>query len=99
MPASSMATVRRDGDALVFAGSLDRAACATLWAKARPLLDGTRRLDLRQADRIDSAGLALLAELAELAGRVDVDDVDGHPDGLAELRSAYRLDERLGYAT
>ena len=51
--------------------------------------------DLRAVDRIDSAGLALLAELA---GRCDGVDVLGEPAGLAELRTAYRLDAALAFS-
>ena len=53
---------------------------------------------------VDSAGLALLAELADesraddsVAGNGIV--VVGAPAGLAELRAAYRLDERLAFAS
>ena len=34
VPAASDAHIRRNGDALVFAGALDRAAAAALWAQA-----------------------------------------------------------------
>ncbi len=92
--APATASARREGDALVFAGPLDRDACAAVWAQARGLLDGVVRFDLARVARIDSAGLALLAELADRTGRVTI---DGSPEGLAELRSAYRLDARLAY--
>ena len=55
-----------------------------------------RRFDLQAVTRIDSAGLALLAELAARAGGGIT--VDGTPAGLAELRAAYRLDPALGFA-
>lgn len=95
MPTSS-AAVRRDGDALVFTGALLRDDVAALWRGATATLAGVRRFDLQAVARIDSAGLALLAELAARAG----DDVvvDGTPAGLAELRAAYRLDPALGFA-
>jgi phospholipid transport system transporter-binding protein len=88
--------MRRDGDALVFAGALLREDVALLWRQASNALDGVRRFDLQAVARIDSAGLALLAELAARAGGGIV--VDGAPDGLAELRAAYRLDPALGFA-
>lgn len=95
MPTSS-ASVRRDGDALVFDGALLRDAIAALWRQLPKALDGVRRLDVRAVERIDSAGLALLAELAARAdGEVAV---DGAPEGLAELRGAYRLSPALGFA-
>jgi phospholipid transport system transporter-binding protein len=67
-----------------------------LWRQASATLDGVRRFDLQAVTRIDSAGLALLAELAARAGGAIA--VDGTPAGLAELRAAYRLDPALGFA-
>ncbi|KGM56785.1 hypothetical protein N799_02535 [Lysobacter arseniciresistens ZS79] len=89
------ATVTREGDALVFGGVLDRAAVAAAWTAARPLLAGARRLDLNAVPSLDSAGLALLAELA---AQLPDARIDGSPAGLAELRAAYRLDPALGFA-
>ena len=95
MPKSS-ASVRRDGDALVFTGALLRDDVAALWRQLPRALADVRRLDVRAVERIDSAGLALLAELAARAdGEVAV---DGAPAGLAELRGAYRLSPALGFA-
>jgi phospholipid transport system transporter-binding protein len=89
------ASVRRDGDALVFAGALERAAVAALWPRALALLPGTTRLDLGAVAHVDSAGLALLAELGARAGGVAV---SGDPPGLSGLRAAYRLDAALAAA-
>lgn len=89
------ASVRRDGDALVFAGALTRDACAALWRQAAAQTDGVRRLDLRAVTGLDSAGLALLAELAARCGGVAV---VGEAPRLAELRAAYRLGPDLAYA-
>jgi phospholipid transport system transporter-binding protein len=91
--ADTIAQVRRDGDTLVFSGALMRAAVAPAWRQAQPLRADVRRLDLTALARVDSAGLALLAELAE--GGLEV---DGEPAGFAELRGAYRLDAALGFA-
>lgn len=88
--------MRREGDALVFTGALLRDDVAALWRQAPQSLGGVLRLDVRAVERIDSAGLALLAELAARAGG-EV-PVDGAPDGLAELRGAYRLSPTLGFA-
>jgi len=95
MPSGS-ASVRRDGDALVFAGALLRDDVAALWRQLPKALSGVRRLDVRAVGHIDSAGLALLAELAARAGGEVA--VDGAPEGLAELRGAYRLSPALGFA-
>ncbi|HJR73759.1 MAG TPA: STAS domain-containing protein [Luteimonas sp.] len=93
----SAATVRREGEALVFAGALERAAVAALWRQAQPLLKDLRRLDLSAVSAVDSAGLALLAELAERIGAGV--QVEGDPPGLAELRAAYRLAPDLTFDT
>ena len=87
------ASAQAGGEALRFAGTLVRANVPALW-KRLPPLDGVRTLNLREVVSVDSAGLALLAEVAERAG---VAAVEGAPQGLAELRSAYRLDAGLGF--
>lgn len=98
MPASTEGSARvlRDGDALRFTGALARAEAAPLWRQVQGALDGVRVLDLGGATSVDSAGLALLAELAD---RIDGVRIEGTPPGLAELRAAYRLNPRLGYST
>ncbi|MGO1002818.1 STAS domain-containing protein [Lysobacter sp. CA196] len=95
--AHDAAGVRKDGEALVFSGALDRAAAATLWSQARALVSGVRRFDLTAVSIVDSAGLALLAELAAQVEGVEVVEVVGTPTGLSELRAAYRLDDALGF--
>lgn len=67
--ADAPASVTRDGEALRFAGALVRDQVPALWRQALPLVAGARRFDLSGASRVDSAGVALLAELAELAAR------------------------------
>ena len=93
--APAPASVVRDGDTLVFAGPLDRAAVPAAWKQALVLLAGARRLELAAVSVVDSAGLALLGELAARAPGVTV---SGEPPGLSELRAAYRLDPGLGFA-
>lgn len=89
------ATVSRRDDALAFDGVLLRPVVASVWRAALPLLAGTRRIDIDQVARIDSAGLAMLAALARRAG---IEIIEGMPAGYAELRAAYRLDASLGCA-
>lgn len=89
---SVAAQARRDGDVLRLEGLLDRAAVPSVWAGLRPLLSGARSIDASAVSRVDSAGLALLAELAAGGLRVV-----GAPAGLAELSTAYRLDTSLGF--
>lgn len=96
MPAPTDAGVSRDGDALVFTGALLRAHVPALWQAAQPLRAGARRFDVRQVSKLDSAGLALLAELGVAGGGGIA--IDGMPAGLAELRAAYRLDDQLAFA-
>ena len=86
------ARVRRDGDVLGIDGRLDRAAVAASWRALQPLRAGATSVDLAGVEAVDSAGLALLAELA-----ANGLCIDGEPAGLAELRAAYRLDGSLGF--
>ncbi|MGI8560668.1 MAG: STAS domain-containing protein [Luteimonas sp.] len=89
-------SVRRDGDALVFGGALVLSGVPALWDAARSGCAGVRRFDLTAVEQVDSAGLALLAELAAHAGEGLA--VDGSPEGLEELCAAYRLSPALAYA-
>ena len=84
--------VRRDGDVLRIEGPLDGPAVARVWAGLAPLLSGARAVDVSAVPQVDSAGVALLAELAAGGLRID-----GAPAGLAELGAAYRLDATLGF--
>ena len=95
-PTIGGASVERAGDALRFAGALLRADVAALCKQATTRLEGVRRFDLAAVGRVDSAGVALLAELAERCGGVVI---DGAPAGLAELRAAYRLTPALAFGT
>lgn len=95
--AERAASVRRDGEALVFSGAMQRAVVATVWPQALAVLADVRRFDLRAVSQVDSAGLALLAELVAQAGG-DI-GIDGAPAGLHALCEAYRLDPGLGYAS
>ena len=90
------ATCTRHDDTLAFTGTLDRNA-ATLWPQLQKQVAGVRRFDLTAVDSVDSAGLALLSELAAMAG--DGVDIHGRPSGLDELRAAYRLQDDLSFAT
>ena len=89
------ATCTRHNDTLAFAGTLDRAVVGGLWSQLQAQVSGVRRFDLSAVASVDSAGLALLAELAAMAGGVSV---DGRPAGLDELRTAYRLQDDLSFS-
>ncbi|MCD9032213.1 STAS domain-containing protein [Luteimonas sp. Y-2-2-4F] len=98
MPTSSEPALRRDGDALTFAGPLLRETVPPLWPAALRALDGVRRFDLQAVPRIDSAGLALLVELAARAGGGSGGiGIAGAPAGLDELLAAYRLRADLDF--
>ena len=90
----AIASVRRDGPALAFAGALVREAVPALWADARRLAADAERFDLSAVSSVDSAGLALLVELAQRGGGVPV---SGDPPGLDGLRRAYRLSPTLTF--
>lgn len=95
---AKQASVTRQGGTLAFDGVLDRAAAIALWSQASRALDGVRRLDLSAVASVDSAGLALLAELAErLRAQGTPPALTGTPAGLAELRDAYRLGAELEF--
>jgi phospholipid transport system transporter-binding protein len=93
---SAEARVTRDGEALRFAGALLRAQVAPVWRQALPLVAGARRFDLSAVERVDSAGVALLAELAGRAGGQVA--MLGAPEGYEALRAAYRLTPSLEFA-
>ena len=98
VPAASDAHIRRDGDALVFAGALDRAAAAALWAEAAAQLPGVQRFVMTNVTTVDSKVLALLPELAARARAAGaVPRVAGQPAGLADLQAAYRLTPELDF--
>lgn len=96
MPAAEAVSIAREGDTLRFSGALLGDAVAAAWRAAGSLLQGVQRFDLRAVSRVDSAGVALLSELAgRCAGGVAL---DGDPEGLSELRAAYRLAPSLAFA-
>ncbi len=92
---ATTASVRREGDALAFAGAVVAAHVPTLWSQAQAGRAGVARLDLTDVSALDSAGLALLAELAGDGALA----VAGTPPGLAELCRAYRLTPALGFVS
>lgn len=95
---ASNASVAREADALVFAGALDRAASVALWSPACKSLPGVQRIVLTNVTTVDSAGLALLAELAaRLRASGTSPYLEGTPAGLSELRTAYRLTPGLEF--
>ncbi|MBV6790227.1 STAS domain-containing protein [Xanthomonas euvesicatoria] len=89
-------TVQRTADTLVITGVLDRAAVTAAWPQAIAQLDGARTLDLSGVQRLDSAGVAMLAELVARL-QAGSGAVVGEASGLDELRAAYRLSPTLDF--
>ncbi|TXH68547.1 MAG: STAS domain-containing protein [Lysobacteraceae bacterium] len=88
-------SLRRDGKVLRVEGALLRGEVPRLWRALPAATDGARRIDLGGLDRIDSAGLAMLSLIAATHPQMTI---VGQPEGLAELRAAYRLNESLGFS-
>lgn len=86
---SGAASARLDGDVLHLFGRLDRHAVPALW----PALPngGYARLDLAGVGTLDTAGLALIAELAARATAAKDSVILNPPGGYAELCAAYRI--------
>lgn len=93
------ATSRIDNGTLYLAGVLDRDAVVALWPQLAKNLGPLRQLNLQALERVDSAGLALLAEVAARLRANGGGDLTGDPAGLAELRKAYRLAPDLEFNT
>ena len=97
MPAASNTRVAREGDALHFDGALDRAAAVALWPELARAT-GVQRIVLTKVTTVDSAGLALLAELAaRLRDSGATPRFEGQPAGFADLCAAYRLTPDLQF--
>lgn len=75
-------------------GALERAAVPALWAALPlPATGACTRIDLSRVTAIDTAGLALLAEIATRARRADGTGptIHGAPAGYDALCAAYRI--------
>jgi len=72
MPSAEAVSLTRDADALRFGGELLTPRIRDTWTRALPMLAGVRRFDVAGVTHVDSAGIALLAELAQRAGAVGV---------------------------
>ncbi|MBH1381285.1 STAS domain-containing protein [Stenotrophomonas maltophilia] len=95
---ASNALALLEGDTLRLRGVLDRAAVIALWPQLLALPAKLARLDLAEVERVDSAGLALLAELAARARKAGHPLViTGAPAGYNELSAAYRLSPNLDF--
>ncbi len=96
--ASNTAQARLDQGTLHLSGALDRSAVIALWPQLNTMAAGVNTLDLAAVTGVDSAGMALLAELAARArkdGRALA--ISGSPAGLNDLQAAYRLSADLDF--
>lgn len=91
---NAASSVRRDGERLVLAGTLDRGAVTQLWPQATVAATGAQVLDVAAVASVDSAGVAMLVALA---ARMDAVRVEGAPRGMADLLAAYRLQPTFGF--
>lgn len=89
--ADTTTTLERAGALLRLRGRLDRDHVPALWPQALRALDGAQGLDLHGVDTLDSAGLALLSELASRIATHGPVRIEGQPPGLASLCTAYRM--------
>ncbi|WP_447898338.1 STAS domain-containing protein [Stenotrophomonas sepilia] len=95
---ASNALALLEGDTLRLRGVLDRAAVIALWPQLQALPTQLARLELGEVERVDSAGLALLAELAARARKAGhALAISGAPAGFNELSAAYRLSPDLDF--
>ena len=95
---ASNALALLEGDTLRLRGVLDRAAVIALWPQLQALPAQLARLELGEVERVDSAGLALLAELAARARKAGhALAISGAPAGFNELSAAYRLSPNLDF--
>ena len=84
-------SAERAGALLRLRGRLDRDSVPALWPQALRALDGAQGLELHGVDALDSAGLALLSELAARIASRGPMRIEGAPSGLAALCAAYRM--------
>jgi len=94
---AAMSNFQIQGDTLCLHGTLDRAAVVALWPQLTPLPVALRHVNVQAVTGIDSAGLALLAELAAQLRKRGTVTIIGMPPGLAELSAAYRLTPTLEF--
>ncbi|MCO7486459.1 STAS domain-containing protein [Stenotrophomonas maltophilia] len=95
---ASNALALLEADTLRLRGVLDRAAVIALWPQLQALPAQLARLELGEVERVDSAGLALLAELAARARKAGhALAISGAPAGFNELSAAYRLSPDLDF--
>lgn len=93
------ASVAQDGKRLILSGALLRGEVASLYGALNKLnANEINLIDLVGVDEIDSAGLAMLSKWINANYTSPHRPMlVGEPEGLAGLRSAYRLTEQLEF--
>ena len=83
-----------DAGLLCLSGELERETLLPLWQQREQLMQQAEVIDVSSLDRVDSAGLALLVHLRQIAlqnGKVP--QFTGIPDKLRSLITLYNLQE------
>ncbi|PKB86543.1 anti-sigma B factor antagonist [Ewingella americana] len=79
---------------LILLGELDRETLLPLWNQRRTLMTGVNTVDVAGLERVDSAGLAMLVHLRELAEQGGGSlSVTGMTDRLSTLIALYNLQD------
>jgi phospholipid transport system transporter-binding protein len=79
---------------LILSGELDRETLLPLWNQRLTLMVGVNVVDVAGLERVDSAGLAMLVHLRELAEQGGVSlSLTGMTDRLSTLIALYNLQD------
>lgn len=81
---------------LQLTGKLDHESLLPLWAQRESVMQGVQTIEVSGLERVDSAGLALLVHLQDIASR-DGQQVqfDGITDKLQSLITLYNLQQLI----
>lgn len=89
---SAQLSWKRDGERLTLQGELDQNGLNELWLVREQVMWGTALIDLSDITRVDSAGVALLVHLVDLAKRQGQPvHLAGVSDNLRTLAKLYNL--------
>lgn len=85
---------QRDASTLSLFGELDRDTLLALWQQRETLIDKVEVIDVSALERVDSAGLALLVHLREIARAQGITPrFSGISDKLQSLIILYNLQQ------
>ncbi|MCT4701984.1 lipid asymmetry maintenance protein MlaB [Enterobacteriaceae bacterium H20N1] len=87
---------KREGSTLVLAGELDGDTVQSLWQERAQVMAGVQTFNLARLTRVDTAGLALLIHLVDLARKQGGElALQGASDKLQTLVKLYNLPDGL----